>query len=136
MVEAAIGDDPRFELSTLEVSRAGPSYTVDTLRQLAEVYGQGSLSLLIGSDQFRAFARWKDPETVVDLAQLAVVSRAGETVEPTDLVPEHRFRRVEVTRIDISSTQIRRKIQTGRSVRHMVPDPVLALIESNNLYRS
>ncbi len=135
MVSAAIEDDPRFELSRLELDRGGVSYTIETLTSLAETHPDWALSLVVGADQVSAFHRWKDPRRILDIAQIVAMSRAGESGGETPGIPTNRMTRVEVTRIDVSSSRIRDRIKEGKSVRNMVTDPVLAVIEREKLYR-
>lgn len=136
MVEAAIRTDPRFQVCDAELQRPGPSYMVDTLAGLAETHPEWSLSLVIGADQVEQFDTWKNPTRITELAEIIALSRSGESAMVAEAIPSHRITWVDVTRIDISSTLIRDRIREGWSVRHMVPDPVLSIIESNELYRS
>lgn len=136
MVEAAILGDHRFQASNVEVRRPGPSYMVDTLRELVETHPTWSLSLVIGADQVEQFHTWKDPNGIVELAHIIALSRSGESAVASTAIPSQRMTWVDVTRIDISSTLVRDRIRDGWSVRHMVPDPVLSIIESQELYRN
>src|SRR5690606_35178581 len=104
MVRRAVRGDARFEVSDVELRREGPSYTVDTLRHLRERWPACELFLVIGGDQFRELHSWHQPDEVVRLARLAVVSRDGERMEPDAHWPATA---VEVTRIDLSATQVR-----------------------------
>jgi nicotinate-nucleotide adenylyltransferase len=78
MVRAAAASDPRFEVSTLEVDREGPSYMVDTVRELRRALPDAELFLIIGADQLKSFATWRDPHGILELVRLAVMDRAGE----------------------------------------------------------
>jgi nicotinate-nucleotide adenylyltransferase len=132
MVRAAVQDDPRFEACDLELRRSGPSYTVDTLRELAARHPDAELYLLVGADVVREMPDWREPHEVVRLARVAAVTRAGEGVPeglPLPAVP------VPVTRIDVSATEIRRRVAAGRTIRYLVPDAVRALVEGEGLYR-
>jgi len=132
MVRAAVRGDERFEVDELELHRAGPSYTVDTLRALRERYPEAELFLLIGADNVRELPQWHEPEEIVRLARLGVVSRGGGAIrEDTELplVP------VPVTRVDISSTEIRRRVAAGESIRYLVPDAVREIVLREGLYR-
>ena len=132
MVRAAIAGDPRFEADDLELRRAGPSYTVDTLRELRARHPGAELFFLVGADIPRELPAWKEPEEVVRLARLVVVSRTGETV-PEDL--PYAARAVHVTRTDVSATEIRRRVAAGETIRYLVPEAVRAVIERERLYR-
>lgn len=132
MVRAAIAGDPRFEADDLEMRREGPSYTVDTLRELRARHPGAELFLLIGADNLADLPKWREPDEVARLARLAVVSREGEAVPPHAGVEAAE---VSVTRVDVSSTEVRRRVAAGRSIRYLVPEPVREMIASGGLYR-
>jgi nicotinate-nucleotide adenylyltransferase len=135
LLRAAVAGDPRFEVSDLELRRAGPSYTVDTLRELQERHPAASLYFLLGVDQFRELHGWRDPEGVARLARLVVIARDGESAE--DAVAA-RFPHLVVptTRIDLSATAIRARVAAGEPIRYLVPDGVAAIIGREGLYRA
>jgi nicotinate-nucleotide adenylyltransferase len=132
MLQAAARGDPVLEPSDLELRRPGPSYTVDTLAELRRLQPEAELVLLLGVDQWRELASWKDPRGIARLATVAVMSRAGET--PADLGLGIPWRRCPVTRVDLSASEVRARVARGRSIRHLVPEPVRTLIERNSLY--
>ncbi len=153
MVQAAIAGQPGFVADDRELRRAGDSYTIDTLTSLRRDYPQSPLCLLLGMDAFNGFADWRQPEAILRLAHLIVMHRPGIT-EPTDagareILSVHRCDQTQalkqqaaglihlqtVTQLEISSTQIRSLIESGRSPRYLLPDDVLQLIEINRLYR-
>lgn len=134
MTRAAVHGDPRFEVSDAEIRRPGPSYTVDTLRALAERYPDARLFLVIGADQLRAFHTWRDPSEIARLARVVVMDRDGCDAGTPDPGLELEWERVPVTRIDISSTDIRERVAGGESVRHLVPETVRRIIEDQGLY--
>lgn len=131
MVRAAVAGDPRFAADDLELRRTGPSYTVDTLRALRVREPGAELVFLTGADNLRDLPRWREPDEIARLATLAVVSRAGETV-PAEL--PYPAVAVPVTRVDISSTEIRRRVAAGQSIRYLVPEAVRAVIRRERLY--
>ena len=144
MTRAAVAGNGRFDVDAVELERGeGPSYTVDTLRALAERHPGAELWLLIGRDQWEEFATWREPEEVLRLASVGVLSRAGNGSGPglgpgpftneSGLGAGVRF--VDVTRIDTSSTEIRRRVGVGESVRYLVPDAVIEIIFRESLYR-
>lgn len=132
MIEAAIEGDPRLEVDDLEVRRAGPTYTIDTLRELKRRETDAELVLLLGIDQFRKLSTWRDPDLVAGMAALAVLSRDGETADSDGA---YGATSVAVSRIDISGTLVRRRVAEGRSIRYYVPDRVCEIIEKEKLYR-
>jgi nicotinate-nucleotide adenylyltransferase len=132
MLQAAVAHDPRFGIETLELERAGPSFTVDTVQALTTKYPGAELFLLMGADQAREFDTWREPERLAAMATLVVLSRSGLAETPDD--PGFRGRYVKVTRIDISSTAVRSQAAAGRSVRYLVPPSVEAYIGANGVY--
>jgi nicotinate-nucleotide adenylyltransferase len=135
MVRAAVASDPRFEVSTVEIDRPGPSYTIDTLRELRRSLPDAELYLIGGADQFASFATWREPAAVAELARLAVMDRAGDRaadVRPD--VPVGEAVLVPVRRVDVSSTDVRARTRAGDDVGDSVPDPVRAIIERERLY--
>ena len=132
MLEAAVADDPLLEASDLETRRPGPSYTADTLAELRRRDPAAELVLLMGADQWRQLGSWHDPERISRFATVAVMERAGEAA--TDLGVGIPWRHCPVTRVEISSTGVRERVREGRSIRHMVPDPVRLIIEREGLY--
>jgi nicotinate-nucleotide adenylyltransferase len=125
-VRTMCAGDERLEVSDIEVRRAGPSYTVDTLRELHAALDPAELFLVIGSDQLRAFHTWRDPDEILRLATLAVMKRAGDDGADPGGIP---FVPVEVTRVDTSSTLVRERLEQGRSIRYLVPESIREDIE-------
>jgi nicotinate-nucleotide adenylyltransferase len=132
MVRAAIAGDGRFAADDLELRRTGPSYTVDTLRELRAREPEAELFFLTGADNLADLPRWREPDEIARLATLAVVSRAGDSLPANAPYPAVA---VTVTRVDASSTEIRRRVAAGLSIRYLVPDAVRAVIERERLYR-
>lgn len=131
LLRAAVVGDPRFEIDDIELGRGGPSWTVDTLRAFRGRWPEAQLFLLVGMDQFAEFASWREPDEIARLARIAVLSRAGAAAPSGGVAVA-----VEVTRIDIASTEIRRRVAAGLPVRYLVPSAVEALIERYGLYRT
>lgn len=139
MVELAIGADERFRASRIEVDREGPSYTVDTLRELRERGPDDELFLILGGDQAVSLPGWHEPEEVLALATIAVFERATTSrnaiaIKLGRLRGVERLRFLEMPRIDISSTMIRRRAAAGRPIRYLVPDKVANFIGAQSLY--
>jgi nicotinate-nucleotide adenylyltransferase len=130
MVNAAVAGDDRFQADDLELQRWGPSYTVDTLRELRGRWPGADPTLLLGADALRDLPTWREPEEVARLARLAVLNRLGDGVpgSPFAALP------VPVTRVDISATEIRRRVRENVPIRHLVPDSVRHIIENERLY--
>jgi nicotinate-nucleotide adenylyltransferase len=136
----AVADDERFEVSTLEIERGGASFTVDTLRELHDVEPEHDLTFIVGGDMAQSLPAWREPESILRLARLAVAEREGVRREDIArrLEPLHDGDRVvffDMPRIDVSSSTIRRRVAEGRPVRYLVPDSVAAAIREHGLYR-
>lgn len=147
MLEAAIAGAPRFAVDRVDLDRPPPSYTVDTLRLLAERNPGAALFFVVGLDSFLDLARWRDPAGIAALAHLAVVDRPGYAASAaerdvrltaaTARLPFllGRWTLVDAPLIDLSATDIRRRAAEGRSIRWRVPDTVAAHIAARGLYR-
>lgn len=131
MLRVAIRGHAGFELSDAEARRPGTSYTVESLAELKRVRPKDVLFLVIGADQYRELATWKDPLRLPALARLVVMSRPGTPVVKGN-VPA---RPVAVRQVELSSTEIRDRIASGLDVSDMVPGPALRLIKRHGLYR-
>ncbi|MEA2448223.1 MAG: nicotinate-nucleotide adenylyltransferase [Thermoleophilaceae bacterium] len=139
MCDYATAADARLGVSRIELDRPGPSYTVDTLRELRRRSPDDELVLLMGGDQAAALAAWREPEEILSLALLGVaerdewrrdeiVSRIGALGSP------ERVRFFDMPRIDISSTAVRRRAAAGQPIRYLVPDKVANFIGAQSLY--
>lgn len=130
MVALAIEGEPRFRLETLELERPGPSYTVDTLRELHRREPGQSFTLLLGSDAARDLPAWHQAGEIARLARVVGFGRAGAPFLPSPLIQTV----AAVPAVEISATDIRMRVRQGRSIRYRVPDPVLRYIGENRLY--
>jgi nicotinate-nucleotide adenylyltransferase len=152
MIAAAIADEPRFVADDRELRRGGASYTIDTLRAFRAEQPGETLCLLLGSDAFNGFLAWREPLGILELAHVAVLERPGYRL-PADpqlagLIGERRAEDpgrlrdgragsiafIPVTQLDISATDIRQRCADGRSARYLTPDPVLQLIDREQIY--
>jgi nicotinate-nucleotide adenylyltransferase len=149
MVRLAIASDPRFELTAIEIERGGLSYTVDTLSELAKRSPGDLRFLLLGADVLGTFAQWRQPERILELATLAIFTRASgdngdgqaswnqlcaEWQETRGKAPRHSPFFLESRRIDVSSTEVRSRVAAGLSIHGFVPDAVAAYIAERGLY--
>ncbi len=125
LARKAFEGDDRIEVSDVELNRNGPSWTVDTLEWARREVRPDVLYLVVGADQLRAFGEWKEPERILGLARLAVMTRPGEEIGRTEVPHEI----IEVTRVDLSSTRIRQRLEEGRSIRYMVPERLRPQVE-------
>ena len=134
MLQLAVADNPRFFVSDLELQREGVSFTVTTLEQLHEALPHSALTLLIGGDNARDFSTWWQPERIAQRAQIAVWLRPGFQAPP-ELLPGIAYRTIAAPLMEISGTEIRRRVRAGNSVRYMSTDPVIHYIITHGLYR-
>ena len=137
MVRLAIQGNGAFELCAIEMERSGPSYTGETLEALRRRYGNGEWILLLGGDALVDLPNWREPGKLLELATLAVVRRGGQVlVELEALLPglSKRVVWVDMPRIDISGTELRRRAAAGQSIRYAVPAEVEAYIRRERLY--
>jgi nicotinate-nucleotide adenylyltransferase len=136
MVRAALAGDDRFVVDDIELERPGPSYTVDTLRTYRDRHRDAALFLLLGADQYADFATWRETDAIHQLATLAVLRRGGDSGSDGDGdgASDEGILRVAVTRIDVSSTDIRRRVAAGEPIRYLVPAAVERLIRERALY--
>lgn len=136
----AVAGDPRLEVSTLEVARGGRSYTVDTLRELHDRDPDHALTFIVGGDMAQSVPTWHEPRALLALARLGVAERAG--IRRQDILQrlaplgsDDRVDFFDMPRIDIASSDVRRRAAEGRSLRYLVPDGVADAIAARGLYR-
>jgi nicotinate-nucleotide adenylyltransferase len=136
MVRDAAAADPRFVVATLELEREGPSYTVDTVRTIRGEHPDADIYLVVGADQLAAFDTWRDPEEIVKHVRLAVMDREGASAVQLSgaLPPAWDVIAVPVRRVDVSSTEVRRRVREGRDIGDLVPAGVRTIIERERLY--
>ena len=139
MVRIAAAGHPRLEVSDVELRRAGPSFTVDTLRALAAERPDAQLHLLLGWDAAREIRAWRSPDEVLRLARLVVVSRPGyPPPAEADLraagIPPEDVLLCDVPTPDVESTDVRRLVEEGASLAGLVDPPVEAYLRHHRLY--
>jgi nicotinate-nucleotide adenylyltransferase len=132
MVEAAVADVPGLEASDLELRRGDNSYTADTLADLRRDHAEADLFLVLGSDAAARLPTWERADEVQRLATLVVVNRPGaEALTPP---PGWTYERLEVPRLEVSSTDLRARFGDGRPLDYLVTAPVQRLIRERGLY--
>lgn len=131
LVEAAVADVPGLQAGRTEIDRGGPSYTADTLAVLAEVHPGAELFTIVGDDAAAAITTWERCDEVAARSTLVVVDRPGA---PVSLPAQFRWVRVEVPRLEVSSTDLRARFADGRPLDYLLTEPVLDLIRSRHLY--
>jgi len=144
MVQLAVAGNPAFQVNEMEKDRPGPSYTADTLRELHRQFPETEFCWIVGSDCLPDLPHWHEPLTVISLAKLVVVARAGWPVWTTEqmrtelrLTPSVPLdmQVVSAPMVDLASRDLRRRVAEGRSIRYLVPPAVLAYIQDKKLYR-
>ena len=143
MLELAVAGDPRFGVCRIELDRSGPSYTVDTLQQLQAEDATRELFFLLGADSLHDLPLWREPHTILELAVVVAVNRGHQS--PPDWktleqrlgpIVRDRVKLVTMPAIDISATELRERVRTGRSLRFRVPRAVESYIRQHGLYRT
>jgi nicotinate-nucleotide adenylyltransferase len=135
MTVIATASNPRFHVSRVDIERNGPTYTVDTLRDLRAAYGpEAELYFITGADALAKILSWKDADDLFDLAHFIGVTRPGFELSAAHL-PADTVSLVTVPAMSISSTDCRRRVTEGKPVWYLVPDGVVQYIAKRHLYR-
>jgi nicotinate-nucleotide adenylyltransferase len=132
MTRRLIADDARFAVDTMETERQGISFSVDTVTAFAARYPDAQRFFLVGTDVMPTFGSWREPDKIMKLAEVVVVSR----VQPAEAAGwRGSFRTISTRRVDVSSTEIRARVKAGQSIAGFVPPSVAAYIAEAGLYR-
>lgn len=134
MTVIATASNPRFSVSRVDIDRGGPTYTIDTLTDLAAQYPGAELFFISGADAIAQMVDWKEPDALFDLAHFVAVTRPGHRLNVRDL-PEGRVSWIEIPALAISSTDCRDRVGRGAQVWYLVPDGVVQYIAKHQLYR-
>ena len=138
MLRLAVEDNAALDVDDAELTRAGPSYTSDTLAALNDRYPGTELFFILGEDALADLPNWHDPGRILRLAALVVAARPGHALDPGERLPSDiadRVVRLSMPLIEISGSDIRGRIAAGRSVRYRVPSAVEEYIRKRGLYR-
>ena len=141
MVELAIASNTCFRASDIETKRSGPSYTVDTLEELRrQLGGDAELFVILGLDSLKEVDRWREPKRIFQMATVVGMARPGYDFDPQTLeavIPgaASKVRVLEGPLVEISGTDIRRRVSEGKSIKYRVPEPVEAYVYEHGLYR-
>jgi nicotinate-nucleotide adenylyltransferase len=141
LCELAVAGDPRLGVSRLDADAPGVSWTVDTLNRLHDRHPEHALTFIVGGDMARSLLSWREPEAILELAELGVAERGD--VRRADIVETlaglrgaaERVRFFDMPRLDVSSTLVRRRAAAGQPIRYLVPDAVAAAVERTRIYR-
>ena len=138
MVSLAIAGEPRFVLEACELARPGPSYTLDTVRELrarADADPKADWFLVIGQDQYARLHTWHGWQQLLRLVTLAVANRPGAPVSASPQLPGHAYQAVALPMMDISSSDIRSRVAAGGPIAQLVPPGVARYIDQHRLYQ-
>ncbi|HET9222236.1 MAG TPA: nicotinate-nucleotide adenylyltransferase [Roseiflexaceae bacterium] len=139
MTQLACYDNHAFEVSPIEIQRTGPSYTVDTLETL-HAQGMVDLHFIVGADAAADLYRWRAAGRIVALARIVVIGRPGFALDRTALTHdlpglEARLTLLEGPGLDVSSSELRRRVAAGQPIRYQTPEPVVQYIAQQRLYQ-
>lgn len=136
MVHLATADNPFFDVSRIELDRAGPSYTIQTIKALRDFYGEKTrLAWIIGADSLIEYKIWKDFDAVLAQCTLIATTRPNYDLELVPIEIRDRVITLRITGFDMSATEIRERIRNNASIRYLVPQEVIQYIEQHQLYR-
>lgn len=142
LLEAALADNPKFVVSRVEIDRSAPYYTHDTARILSKNYPGDDIVFLMGGDSLRDLPQWQKPEELLShCLEIGVMGRPGVDINMDELNQkiqnlENKLKWIDAPLLEISGSQIRKKIRLGEPVKYYLPDKVYRIIESKNLYNS
>jgi nicotinate-nucleotide adenylyltransferase len=134
MVRLAVAGAPQMEVTDLEIRRGGVSFTIDTLRVLHAGHPHDTLVLIIGMDNVGDFGSWKEPDGILDIARVVVMTRPGYRIPERENRYVRRMEMCDVPEVEIASRDIRRRVREGRSVRWMVTPEVEHYIRQHGFY--
>jgi nicotinate-nucleotide adenylyltransferase len=137
MTVIATASNPRFWVSRVDIDRGGPTYTIDTLRDLHAQLPEAELYFITGADALGDILGWRDPEALFELAHFVGCTRPGYDMDRSTLdgMPTYRVTIVEIPALAISSTDCRARTAKGEPVWYLVPDGVVQYIAKHDLYR-
>jgi nicotinate-nucleotide adenylyltransferase len=142
LLDAALSDNPAFEISRVDIDRSPPHYAFETLRILAESHSKENLIYLMGGDSLRDLPIWKQPQVLLDnCSALAVMRRQGDEIDMGSLESifphlRQKIRWIDAPLLEISGTQIRERLKQGGPVRYLLPPAVYRIITDQKLYQT
>jgi len=142
MAILATASNPHFAVSRVEIERPGPSYSIDTVQHFRDADPDGKIFFITGADAIAEILTWKNPAGLIEICEFVAVTRPGYDLGDLQNLKQKigadllsRIHVFKATPIDISSTEVRRRLSQGLPVRYLVSDPVLEYIEKTGLYR-
>ncbi len=136
MVRLTIAGEPRFVLDRSELRRRGPSFTLDTVRELAAAEPDTEWFLILGQDQYASLHTWRDWRELLGLVTLAIANRPGAALAGNTQIARVAHQTMLLPMMDVSSTEVRRRVAAGESIAGLVPDAVARYIDQHRLYRA
>lgn len=137
MLNLVAAEDSRFVVSSVDIDRAGPTYAIDTVTDLALQHPDSQFEFIVGSDAYLGIDTWKDHEKLLDLVNIVVARRPGDTSSQSDIPQSFAgpgVTEVQVPLLDVSSTNLRQRISGGDSIQYLVPESVRTYISENGIY--
>jgi nicotinate-nucleotide adenylyltransferase len=134
MVRLAIDGEPRFLLDRTELRGRGPTFTLDTVRELVAAEPGAQWFLILGQDQYASLHTWRDWRELLGLVTLAIANRPGATLAVNPQIARAEHQAVLLPMMDVSSTEVRRRVAAGESIAGLVPDAVASYIGQRRLY--
>ncbi len=130
--------NPHFKVSRIELDRPGYSYAVDTVAEVARIFPDSEITFITGADAILEILTWKDVEALMQKCKFIAVTRSGFNLDELKELPQQILDQIdfwEIPAIDVSSTQIRKRVQAGKTIRYLVPQAVEYYIQKHQLYR-
>lgn len=134
MSVVATASNPNFKVSRIDIDRGGPTYTVDTLRDLRSIYPDAELFFITGADAISSILEWKDIDRVWELAHFVAVTRPNHKLD-VPVSPIGAVSVLEIPALAISSTDVRKRVEVGMPIWYLVPDGVVQYIAKHHLYQ-
>lgn len=136
MTVIATASNPRFSVSRVDVDRPGPTFTIDTLRDISEIYGPDTeLYFITGADALAAILDWQNADELFDIAHFVGCTRPGHTLQDPGL-PKGKVSLIEIPALAISSSECRQRVAKGEPIWYLVPDGIVQYIGKRRLYHS
>lgn len=136
MIKLAIAGNPLFEVSDIEIKRGGISYTIDTIKELVKKYGKDTnIYFIIGIDAFLEINSWVAPDALLKMCKFIVTTRPGYDVKKAKQIFKKHTETMEITYLEISSSDIRKRIKSGSSIKYLLPERVENYIQKHKLYK-
>ena len=128
--------NPHFEVSHIELDRPGRSYSIETVREFKRIYEDAEIYWIVGADSILEMSLWKDVDELLSICEFIAINRPGYDLGQADQRFLNKVQLFKVTDVDVSSSEIRRRLMQGKSIKYLVPPAVESYIHENRLYCS